>query len=585
MAKPSATANLAAQYPEIAKQWHPTKNGTLRPESVSAFSNKKVWWQCPKDPSHIWDAVISTRHKAGCRHCYRESKYLEWVVDDTGKKREKLLKDDATLFAELVATDEERSRLGEIYVGDTRTLSWKCSKCNGIWSNQLRKGAMERQGCTYCSNQTTNELNSLAAVHAEIASQWDWEKNNTNPKLAGGPGTVNPGSHERAWWLCAKGHSWQAEIRQRASYKTGCRQCGPQVSRMEIRLGCEMHEALGIELVFGEKMAGWEADIQIPSLRLVVELDGFPWHSPDRHPGSFERDIKKTAHFNSLGFNVIRVREARLPTIDHCISVSFEDKGDILSVCKEVVASVANLNGASEVLRNRARDYLLARGFVADGQYKDKVSKMLLPAPGNSLTETNPELVEQWSAENLPLTPDLFTPGSDQHVIWRCAIGHEWPAAIYSRAKLKTGCPACSGRIASSGNSLAELYPEIAAQWAYQLNDTDPTKVTPKSSGKYWWECKQGHQWDAIVNNRVKGNGCPYCSRKLPTPERNLFSERPDVAMFFNTARNGLKPQDIMPSSGKTFSWLCQNGHEWPARVDHQVRYGARCRECEKAKP
>ena len=584
MVKPTATANLSVQFPVIAKQWHPTANGTLKPENVGAFSNKKVWWQCPKNPDHAWQAVVATRHKAGCPHCYKASKYLEWVVDVSGKKREKRLKDDAKLIVELIATENERRRLGEVYVGDTRTLKWKCSKCNGIWSNQLRKRAIEKQGCTYCSNQTTNEFNSLAALYPEIASQWDMVRNRANTKVAGGPGTVNPGSHDIAWWQCAKGHSWKTEIRQRVAQKTGCPHCYPQVSRIEIRLGCELQKALNIDLVLGGKISGWEADIQIPSLRLVIELDGFPWHSPDRFPRSLERDIEKTAIFDSQGFKVIRVREARLPTVDNCISVSFQDGREFLPVCKAVVTAVSNIDGASKLLRNRAKNYLLTKGFIADAEYQDKVSKMHLPAPGESLTETNPELAEQWSANNWPLIPDLFTPSSDQHVMWKCATGHEWPAAIHSRAKLKTGCPACSGRIASNGNSLAERYPEIAAQWAYQLNETDPTNVTPKSSKKYWWKCDRGHQWAATVNNRVKGNGCPYCSMKQPTPDRNLLSERPEVAAFFNSPKNGLKPEAVMPFSGKTFWWLCQNGHEWQARVDHQVRYGARCRQCEKVK-
>ena len=123
MVKPTATANLAVQYPEIAKQWHPTRNGSLKPEGVGAFSNKKVWWQCPRNPDHVWPAVVATRHKSACPHCYQEAKYLAWVVDATGAKRKKLLKDDAVLFAELVATDEDRTRLAEIYVGDTRTLN------------------------------------------------------------------------------------------------------------------------------------------------------------------------------------------------------------------------------------------------------------------------------------------------------------------------------------------------------------------------------------------------------------------------------------------------------------------------------
>ena len=34
--------------PELAQQWHPTKNGDLGPEHVRLGSNKIVWWLCEK---------------------------------------------------------------------------------------------------------------------------------------------------------------------------------------------------------------------------------------------------------------------------------------------------------------------------------------------------------------------------------------------------------------------------------------------------------------------------------------------------------------------------------------------------------
>ena len=36
--------SLSNAYPEIAKEWHPTKNGDLQPEDVAPKSGKKVWW-------------------------------------------------------------------------------------------------------------------------------------------------------------------------------------------------------------------------------------------------------------------------------------------------------------------------------------------------------------------------------------------------------------------------------------------------------------------------------------------------------------------------------------------------------------
>ena len=36
--------NLTITHPELAAQWHPTKNGTLTPEMVTCGMSKKVWW-------------------------------------------------------------------------------------------------------------------------------------------------------------------------------------------------------------------------------------------------------------------------------------------------------------------------------------------------------------------------------------------------------------------------------------------------------------------------------------------------------------------------------------------------------------
>ena len=45
----TAGGNKAATLnPEMAKQWHPTKNGKLTPFDVSPRSSKMIWWKCEK---------------------------------------------------------------------------------------------------------------------------------------------------------------------------------------------------------------------------------------------------------------------------------------------------------------------------------------------------------------------------------------------------------------------------------------------------------------------------------------------------------------------------------------------------------
>lgn len=62
--------DLAATQPCIAAQWHPTLNGTLTPQMVTAGSHKRAWWVCAE--GHIWNAVIYSRagpQRRGCPVC------------------------------------------------------------------------------------------------------------------------------------------------------------------------------------------------------------------------------------------------------------------------------------------------------------------------------------------------------------------------------------------------------------------------------------------------------------------------------------------------------------------------------------
>lgn len=47
-----------ATYRKLVKEWHPTKNGDLKPSDFTAGSGQKVWWKCPKGDDHEWEARI-----------------------------------------------------------------------------------------------------------------------------------------------------------------------------------------------------------------------------------------------------------------------------------------------------------------------------------------------------------------------------------------------------------------------------------------------------------------------------------------------------------------------------------------------
>ena len=67
----SVTNSLAKKFPQVARQWHPTKNESLTPDQVVYGSNKRVWWQCDQGPDHEWQSTIQNKTTAGrgCPFC------------------------------------------------------------------------------------------------------------------------------------------------------------------------------------------------------------------------------------------------------------------------------------------------------------------------------------------------------------------------------------------------------------------------------------------------------------------------------------------------------------------------------------
>lgn len=64
------TNSLFSLMPDLAKEWHPTKNGKLTPHDVTLGNDKIVWWigEC----GHEWDVRINHRTgewKFGCPYC------------------------------------------------------------------------------------------------------------------------------------------------------------------------------------------------------------------------------------------------------------------------------------------------------------------------------------------------------------------------------------------------------------------------------------------------------------------------------------------------------------------------------------
>jgi hypothetical protein len=65
----SPETSLSAVLPELAAQWHPTKNGSLKPDQVFPQALRTAWWKCPEGPDHEWCTEIKYRGAPPGRGC------------------------------------------------------------------------------------------------------------------------------------------------------------------------------------------------------------------------------------------------------------------------------------------------------------------------------------------------------------------------------------------------------------------------------------------------------------------------------------------------------------------------------------
>jgi len=78
----SVTNSLARVNPEIAKEWHPSKNRELTPDDVTSGTHKKVWWQC-LDNGHEWPAPVhgrTGRDGTRCPACSLASRSVQEIT-------------------------------------------------------------------------------------------------------------------------------------------------------------------------------------------------------------------------------------------------------------------------------------------------------------------------------------------------------------------------------------------------------------------------------------------------------------------------------------------------------------------------
>ena len=345
---PDSKNNLETTRPEVAKFWHPTKNGELKPTDISKESSKKVWWKCDKGDDHEW--FTSPNGITGCPFC-------------TGRKVSKtncLSNTHPEIAKQLHPTKNGHYTANKIYAGGTKNWWWKCDKGDDhVWKANLDNRIRQNQGCPFCTGQKVSKTNCLSNTHPEIAKQLHPTKNGhyTANKIYAG-GTKN------WWWKCDKGddHVWKANLDNRIRQNQGCPYCTltPQ-SKQELIITFELKKLFkkinpkGFKTKLDGRLRA--IDIFIPKLNLCIEFDGSYWHKDKR-----DIDKIKSEMLFDKGFKLIRVREEPLKKI-YDTDVISKRPYDGKKVTNDILSKIINIFNLDNKLVSKIKDYQSKEGL------------------------------------------------------------------------------------------------------------------------------------------------------------------------------------------------------------------------------
>ena len=228
------TEPLSKTHPELAKEWHPVKNGDLLPEDVTAGSSKTVWWHLPYDDPltgmHFdfeWQAKISNRTllKNGCP--FLKNKAVWRGYNDLATTNPQLAKEwhpikNGDLLPEDVTAGSSKSvwwllPYDDPFTGKHFDFEWQSPIIYRV----------EKRGCPILAGKTTwKGFNDLATTHPEIAKEWHPTKNGNMT-----PDNITASSGKKAWWLLPYDDpitgkhfdfEWQSYIKHRTSGLSRC---------------------------------------------------------------------------------------------------------------------------------------------------------------------------------------------------------------------------------------------------------------------------------------------------------------------------------------------------------------------------
>jgi very-short-patch-repair endonuclease len=309
---------------------------------------------------------------------------------------------------------------------------WKCAKyseCSNTFEARPRDVFRNDKKspikyCSICKHQEKGKIyqknmlkknGSIQSKMPDIVNIWS-EDNKFKPD------ELTDNSHERVKLKCpnksAKHPEYEIFVYNIQDTNCfSCPKCSVKTSKAEIRIYSEL-KSIFKDVKWQQKIEDREADIIIEDLKLVIEVDGFPWHMDKT-----EKDLLKNSIFEKNGYTVLRIRDIKLEKI----------------ACNTIICNVSELlltdyNKIVEWINLKFKCNTCIHDEWKNTKYFREIQASVLTVPYDTSVEyLFPESKELWDYEkNYPFVPSNFTPGSHMEVWIKCKSGHSYQKPIHS---------------------------------------------------------------------------------------------------------------------------------------------------------
>ena len=513
--------DLETLFPDIAKEWHPSKNAELTPSNVTAYSQKKVWWLCPMGHSYEQTVERRVRRGSACYYCSGH-KVLKGFND--------LASVNPSLAVEWHPSKNAPLTPYEVTAGSGKRVWWLCP-IGHEYQATIHDRNTDNTQCPICNLRVQTSFPEQATFFY-VHKLYSDAINKYKPAFLGSMelDIYIPSIHTGIEFDGANWHQsdeqYERDIRK---YKL-CQENHVKLIRIkEKNTRNWVDNAQTADVVYTISKVKKTGELETV---LKVILD-----SIDASSNMWTRTDPRHIH-SQIDVNIERDRPqilGYLTSIDNSLAILRPDVASKWDYVKnqDLTPDMFTVS-SNEIIWWKCPDCghewkcsinsMTRKGRFGCAECSKKhrgrsFTQGVVKKVG-SLAETMPELAKEWHPiKNGELTPKDINPGKIKPVWWLCPkCGYEWQASPNNR-KRGIGCPCCSGRVPKTGvNDLETLYPELLKEWNYERNSSNnlfPSQLLPKSGKKAWWKCSScGHEWYAVIASRVKGHGCPHCSKR-----------------------------------------------------------------------